>query len=241
MPAYLIASASITPDAANCSGPVSVGTEALSGSTALKARDYFADSFPKFGRMDELSRLAVATAELISLATAGFDGIDRSSLAQVGASMLGCCAADAAFEYSRQQGQPSPARFVYTLPSMFQGEVAIRHQLQGRCTLLSHGRFSALQALVTGVRWIEKDRAPAALVVAADSIDGLGYSAAWLLSGSGEGVNFCDASTQETSGVALAEGSWPHGMAYAERLVFPQSAGHFYSEDSGYGLSVAMR
>ena len=72
--------------------------------------------------------------------------------------MLGCLEVDAQFEATRRAGAPSPALFVYTLPSMFQGEIAIAYHLRGRCTLLSTGELSAMTALATGIRWVEKGR-----------------------------------------------------------------------------------
>ncbi|MEE9311239.1 MAG: beta-ketoacyl synthase N-terminal-like domain-containing protein [Planctomycetota bacterium] len=240
MPAYVLASAAIAPEAVVCNGPESIDTSRLSGSSDLHARDYFSKPFPKFGRMDPLARLAVATAELISKASGEFAGLDRSSVAQVGGSMLGCLAADAAYEASRQAGQASPAKFVYTLPSMFQGEIAIRHGLQGRCTMLSAGHSSALQALVTGVRWIEKQRAESVLVVVADA-GTQAHSAAWLLAASGEGLNFSDVRTHSADGLKLEKGNWPNGLAYVEALVSPEIYGPVYCEETGYGLSVSMR
>lgn len=138
------------------------------GLPPLRAKYFFTDPFPKFGRMDALCKLAVAATQLIQRA-GGFDGLDRDQVAQCGGTALGCLEVDAQFEASRKQGAPSPALFVYTLPSMFQGEVAIQFKLRGRCALVSCGAQSEEAALDMAIRWVDKARAPAVLAISAEA------------------------------------------------------------------------
>jgi 3-oxoacyl-(acyl-carrier-protein) synthase len=146
----------------------------------LRARYFFEEAFPKFGRMDPLCKLAVAATQLIKKA-GGFDGLNLDEVAQVGGTTAGCLEADALFEASRRAGLPSPALFVYTLPSMFQGEIAIHFRLRGRCVLYSGGGVSAEQAQEVAARLVDKRRAPAALAMAADAANGRAEAAAWLV------------------------------------------------------------
>lgn len=145
------------------------GPVAEYGTPKLRAKYFFDAPFTKYGRMDPLCKVAVAAAQLAYKASNDLAGFDRDEVAQVGGTMLGCLEVDALFEATRRAGAPSPALFVYTLPSMFQGEIAIQYKLRGRCTLLSTGELSAMTALGTGIRWIEKQRAKHALVIAADA------------------------------------------------------------------------
>ncbi len=153
---------------------------------------------PHFGRMDILCKLALGAAELC-LAAADAE-LPRDETAVVGATRLGCLEADARFHDTLLKGGyagASPGLFVYTLPSMFVGEVAIRFQLRGRCTLLCNGAQSAGAALSRALRLVETGRAPAALAIYADAAgpaaralkDGPGQSlaAAWLVLGQGTG------------------------------------------------------
>ncbi len=165
------------------------------GIPALRARSFFDAPYPKFGRMDPLCKLAVAVSQMLAPA---LDGLPHDDVALVGGTQLGCLEVDSQFEQSRWAGAPSPALFVYTLPSMFLGEVAILHRLRGRCTLLSAGALSGLTALATAVRWIERGRAKYVLAIAADAAGpaanalhpankAQSAAAAWLIGPDGDG------------------------------------------------------
>ncbi|MBX3460014.1 MAG: hypothetical protein KF696_08615 [Planctomycetes bacterium] len=197
------------------------------GLPVLRARWFFDSPFSKFGRMDPLCKAAVACSQLVAAALPA----DRDEVAQVGGTMLGCLEADAQFEATRRAGNPSPALFVYTLPSMFQGEVAILHRLRGRCTLLSAGALSGLAALATAVRWIEKGRARHVLAIAADAAGPAAQAidpsrepqtaaAAWLLSGEGGRLGIGNVRYNAPRGNAreLAPGSLRHGLTFVDTL-----------------------
>jgi len=185
------------------------------GLPPLRARLFSSAPLPKFGRMDALCKVAMTAAGLAvgDYRRRGGD-IPGDEIALAGGTMLGCLEVDAAFEASRRAGAPSPAAFVYTLPSMFLGEIAIHHGLRGRCTLVSAGRLSGLAALETGVRWVTRGRARAVLVVAADAAGpGLhtppaSAAVAWLLApGAGPGFALGAGDGRE-----LDAGTLPHGL-----------------------------
>lgn len=89
--------------------------------------------YPKFFKMDPLSRVAFLAAEW--LLPAGMAS-DRSKVATVLSTASGCLEVDRRFEESRQT-LASPALFVYTLPNIMLGEIDIRHGFKGEqmCTV----------------------------------------------------------------------------------------------------------
>lgn len=207
------------------------GPVAEFGTPKLRAKHFFDEPFTKYGRMDPLCKVAVGAAQLAVKASGNLIGLNRDEVAQVGGTMLGCLEVDAQFEATRKAGAPSPALFIYTLPSMFQGETAIAFKLRGRCTLLSTGELSAMTALGTGIRWIEKGRAKHVLVVAADAAGpaaaelGPGFTAqsaaaAWLLSGWGEGPQLSEVKFNKEPGDAatLESGELKYGTTFVDTL-----------------------
>ena len=171
--------------------------------------------------------------------------------------MLGSLEVDLQYEHTRLAGHPSPALFVYTLPSMFQGEVAILHRLRGRCTLLSAGRLSGLTALATAARWIEKGRAAHVLAIAADA-GGPGSSdldpavapqraaAAWLLSTQGKGpiIRAERFNTVPSHAIELRETTLEHGMAKLDTLepwLLEGAQRTVYAEADGQSVALSIK
>ena len=123
----------ITPQGATLCGDA-LPTGGTTGRALLTAlyRQYVGD-YPKFYKMDLLSRLGFIAAELLMQREAASEpfGTHRAVL------LFGHTASQAAdrrFELTIQPGPdyfPSPADFVYTLPNIVTGEIAIRHQLHG--------------------------------------------------------------------------------------------------------------
>ena len=91
----------------------------------------YAGDYPKFFKMDTLSRLGFIAAEILLKQSA------RSDLNQVSAVILANRSAsiknDTDYLATISDGNyyPSPALFVYTLPNIVTGEIAIRHHIQG--------------------------------------------------------------------------------------------------------------
>jgi len=84
-------------------------------------------SYPKFHKMDNLSKLAFLTAEMI------LKDEDHSRTAVVFANRSSSLDTD--FKYqesinSQENYFPSPAVFVYTLPNICVGEISIKHKMQ---------------------------------------------------------------------------------------------------------------
>ncbi|HLT88798.1 MAG TPA: hypothetical protein VKZ57_14505 [Sphingobacterium sp.] len=83
--------------------------------------------YPKFYKMDALSKLAFLAAEYI------LQGEDKGELALILANKSGSLDTDIKHQESIQDTEnyyPRPATFVYTLSNICAGEIAIRHGLQ---------------------------------------------------------------------------------------------------------------
>ena len=93
-------------------------------------RRYVGD-YPKFFKMDTLSRLGFIAAELMlqQSAISSQLSVDAVILANRSASIKN----DTDYLATITDGNyyPSPALFVYTLPNIVTGEIAIRHHIQG--------------------------------------------------------------------------------------------------------------
>lgn len=89
--------------------------------------------YPKFFKMDPLSRVALLATEWLLPPEVT---IDRNKVATVLSTASGCLEVDKRFEESRQT-LASPALFVYTLPNIMLGEIDIRHGFKGEqmCTV----------------------------------------------------------------------------------------------------------
>ncbi len=89
--------------------------------------------YPKFFKMDPLSRVAFLATELL---LPPVTEVDKSRIATVISTGSGCLEVDKKFEESRHS-LASPALFVYTLPNIMLGEIDIRHGFKGEqmCTI----------------------------------------------------------------------------------------------------------
>ncbi len=95
---------------------------------AKRALKHFGIDYPKFFKMDNLSKLAFLGAELLLK-----NEVSGSNIALVFANRSSSLDTDVKYNDSisdRAHYFPSPAVFVYTLPNICLGEISIRHQLK---------------------------------------------------------------------------------------------------------------
>lgn len=95
--------------------------------------------YPKFYKMDPLSQLGFIASELLIRSLGEPASEAREDRAIVLLNRSASLAADARYEETIQAGEnyfPSPADFVYTLPNIVTGEIAIRHHYHGETTFL---------------------------------------------------------------------------------------------------------
>ncbi len=109
----------------------------LSSIEFLKAIYHFLQlDYPKFFKMDELCKLAFISAELL-LKDFPLQNPSENEVAIILSNASSTLETDQKYQESIKDEQnyfPSPAVFVYTLPNITIGEIAIRHKLQGENT-----------------------------------------------------------------------------------------------------------
>lgn len=86
-------------------------------------------SYPKFHKMDLLSKVAFLSAHFLQIEKniSNIDAFERALLCNTN---TGSEDVDKKFNNSRNL-IPSPALFVYTLPNIFMGELAIKYKIKG--------------------------------------------------------------------------------------------------------------
>ncbi|WP_281226025.1 3-oxoacyl-ACP synthase [Flavobacterium aquiphilum] len=113
-------------------GDVVFGTDSTVFSDfSKKAYQHLEINYPKFFKMDNLSKLAFLGAELL-LKTEG-NSSEENNTALVFANKSSSLDTDVKYQNSISDPEnyyPSPAVFVYTLPNICLGEISIRHQLK---------------------------------------------------------------------------------------------------------------
>ena len=97
--------------------------------------------YPKFYKMDVLSAVAFVASELLLHAEGAAHEVPRTDRAVVLFTCQASCQADQAFQRTINPGDdyfPSPAAFVYTLPNIACGEIALRngYRSETACYLL---------------------------------------------------------------------------------------------------------
>lgn len=94
-------------------------------------------NYPKFFKMDILSKWAWLGAEVLLKEGEGFlyEGKDKEKIAVVLATRHGCLDVDKRYQETVSE-IPSPALFVYTLSNIMLGEICIRHGFKGEQTCL---------------------------------------------------------------------------------------------------------
>jgi hypothetical protein len=96
-----------------------------------KAYQHLEMNYPKFFKMDNLSKLAFLGAELLLKVES--DTSKENNTALVFANKSSSLDTDVKYQNSISDADnyyPSPAVFVYTLPNICLGEISIRHQLK---------------------------------------------------------------------------------------------------------------
>jgi hypothetical protein len=98
-----------------------------------EAYQHLGVSYPKFFKMDILSRVAFLASEFLG---PDYSGMIKENIGVVLTTHSGCLEVDRKFEESRKSFA-SPALFVYTLPNIMLGEICIRNGFKGEqmCTI----------------------------------------------------------------------------------------------------------
>ena len=105
---------------------------------------HYGIDYPKFFKMDNLSKLGFLGAELL---LSGIDILTNYKSEEIGiilANSSSSLETDEKHQESiidRNNYYPSPSVFVYTLPNIMAGEIAIRHKIKGENTVFISEEF----------------------------------------------------------------------------------------------------
>jgi hypothetical protein len=108
----------------------------------LDGYDHFSMTYPKYFKMDRLSKLGFLAAEV--LLKDNFQN-DKYKQEEVGIVLMNSNASlDTDIRYIESvKNIPSPALFVYTLPNIVVGEISIRHNFKGENAFFISDKFDA--------------------------------------------------------------------------------------------------
>ncbi|NUY81385.1 3-oxoacyl-ACP synthase [Flavobacterium sp. MAH-1] len=127
-------------------GQISIDGNVVFESSASNVSDFlkeglrhFGIQYPKFFKMDNLSKLAFLGSELL------LKDQDSPETALLFANSSSSLDTDVTYQESiadKDNYFPSPAVFVYTLPNICLGEISIRHQLKTENSFFIFGAFN---------------------------------------------------------------------------------------------------
>lgn len=132
----------------------------------ISRKDLFADPYPRFGRLDDFSRLGLAGIAL-ALTDAGLDQWqNKRNIGIFAGTTGGCLGTDLAYFETvlpAEGSLASPNLFAYTLPNTFLGEAAIRFGLTGPSWVANPGDGNALGCLGIALESLAFNECPIAL------------------------------------------------------------------------------
>src|ERR1700722_9132791 len=108
----------------------------------LSAYQQFGFQYPKFYKMDHLSKLGWLAAELLLRDEPGVLDYEPGDVALVLSNANSSLDTDYKY-YATVSDIPSPALFVYTLPNIMIGEICIRHKFKGENAFFVFESFDA--------------------------------------------------------------------------------------------------
>src|SRR5688572_24466733 len=103
-------------------------------------------AYPKFFKMDRLCKLGFLASELVIRNADSLKEISKTNTALVFSNKASSLDTDRQHQESisdKQNYFPSPSVFVYTLPNIILGEIAIKHKLTGENAFFISDRFDA--------------------------------------------------------------------------------------------------
>jgi hypothetical protein len=153
---------------------------------ARQAYQFMEISYPKFHKMDALSKLAFLGAEVLL----GNIGNNEKDIALLFMNKSGSLDTDLRHQESisnPDQYYPSPAVFVYTLANICLGEVSIRHQFQTESCFFVSDTFDADLMYNYATYLLQSGKCKKVLCAWVEYLQD-DYSAVFYLVGQGEGV-----------------------------------------------------
>jgi hypothetical protein len=123
-------------------------------------------SYPKFYKMDNLSKLGFLGAEMLLKDTAFFDRYRKEEIGIVIMNSSSSLDTDLAYNETIKDKSsyfPSPSIFVYTLPNILIGEICIRHKIKGENAFFISDQFDPGKIIESVKLLLDKDYAQACL------------------------------------------------------------------------------
>ncbi len=122
-------------------------TENSSAVDFLKsAYSHYQLNYPKFYKMDSLCKLAFVTSEILLKTNRITEKYSQEDIAIIIANSASSLEIDTEHQKAisnKENYFPSPAVFVYTLPNILIGEIAIRNKIKGENTFFIFDKFDA--------------------------------------------------------------------------------------------------
>ncbi len=131
--------------------------------------------YPKFYKMDRLSKLAFLTAEYLFKDEKILEKYKPDEVAMVFSNSNSSLDTDIKHNSSitdKEKYFPKPAVFVYTLPNILMGEISIRHILRGENTFFITETFDAAFFAGYVINLLNKTKHKACLLGRADYMEG---------------------------------------------------------------------
>ncbi|OFY83316.1 MAG: hypothetical protein A3F72_20160 [Bacteroidetes bacterium RIFCSPLOWO2_12_FULL_35_15] len=102
-------------------------------------------AYPKFYKMDSLCKLALITSDLLLKTNKITENYNKEEIAIVIANSVSSLETDVEYQTTIDKNNyfPSPTVFVYTLPNILLGEIAIRNGIKGENTFFVFDKFDA--------------------------------------------------------------------------------------------------
>jgi hypothetical protein len=121
-------------------------------------------SYPKFYKMDNLSKLGFLGAEMLLKDNAFLDRYRKEEIGIVIMNSSSSLDTDMAYNETIKDKSnyfPSPSVFVYTLPNILIGEICIRHKIKGENAFLVTDQFDPGKVLESVKLLLDKEHAQA--------------------------------------------------------------------------------
>jgi hypothetical protein len=136
-------------------------------------------SYPKFFKMDNLCKLGVLATELAIKNNVGFEKHAKEKVAIFLSNKASSIETDRNYEKTIEDKNnyfPSPSLFVYTLPNIVIGEIAIKHKLTGENVFFVSERFDA-NLMMSYISIALKNDSTSSVICGWVNVDGDDYEA----------------------------------------------------------------
>jgi hypothetical protein len=123
-------------------------------------------SYPKFYKMDNLSKLGFLGAEMLFKDNSFFERYRKEDIGIMIMNSSSSLDTDLLFNETikdKSNYYPSPSVFVYTLPNILIGEICIRHKIKGENAFFVSDHFDPAKVIELVNLLLNKDRAQACL------------------------------------------------------------------------------